>query len=176
MDTISIAADIGSGAGFPGIPLKIVYPHLKLTIIDSLNKRIDFLRHIAVALNLQNIVFVHARAEEAGQLSKYREAFDLVTARAVARMNVLNELCLPFAKVGGYFLAMKGADPQEEVIEAAFSMEVLKGELQGVHSLVLPEDEAKRHIIIIRKTDKTPRKFPRNPGTPAKNPLIEERF
>lgn len=172
MDSIGRLADIGSGAGFPSLPVKILYPHLRVTIIDSLNKRIRFLDHLVRQLELDAVERVHARAEEAARLPEYRDAFDLVTARAVARLSILNELCLPFVKKGGLFAAMKGADPDEEVAEASYSAAQLNAELAEQHKFELPLDQSKRHIILYRKTDATPRKYPRKPGLPNKSPLI----
>lgn len=114
MPDIGNMADIGSGAGFPGIPLKIAFPHLNLTIVDSLNKRITFLKHVVETLGLEQVELIHGRAEEVARKQGYRDGFDLVTARAVARMAVLNEFCLPFTKVGGRFAAMKGSDPRRK--------------------------------------------------------------
>lgn len=165
-------ADIGSGAGFPSIPLKIMFPHVKVTIVDSLNKRIVFLRHLTEALDLQNVDCVHGRAEEAARKPEHRDRYDLVTARAVARLNVLNEFCLPFVKPGGWFAAMKGSTLQEEVQEAEFSLRELKGELGEIYAFTLPVEEAARHIVTIRKTAATPKKYPRKPGTPLRSPLV----
>lgn len=172
MNEIDTAADIGSGAGFPSIPLKIVFPHLRVTIIDSLNKRIQFLQHLADKLELQEVFCVHGRAEEIARKDGMRDAFDLVTARAVARLNVLNEFCLPFVRKGGLFAAMKGMDPTEEIAEAKRSFTVLNGTLEKVHSFQLPYEEANRHIITVRKTADTPKKYPRKPGTPLKEPIV----
>ena len=168
---VSNIADIGSGAGFPSIPLKIMFPHLRVTIIDSLNKRIQFLKHLTSELAFTDVDCIHARAEDAGRDSKFRDRFDLVTARAVARLNVLNEFCLPFVKTGGTFAAMKGADAEEEVQEAKFSLSQLKGELLRSEKFLLPVEQSTRHIILIRKTGPTPPKYPRKPGVPLKQPL-----
>ena len=167
-------ADIGSGAGFPGIPLKIVFPHISLTIIDSLQKRIQFLKHLTDALGLDGVRLLHGRAEDLGKMAEHREQYDMVTARAVARLNVLNELCLPFVRTEGLFLAMKGSDPEEEIAEAEFSLRELKGKVEGVVPVDLPVARAKRHIVVIRKLQNTPRKYPRKAGTPARNPLIKK--
>ncbi|GIP36022.1 16S rRNA (guanine(527)-N(7))-methyltransferase RsmG [Paenibacillus sp. J2TS4] len=169
---VKTMADIGAGAGFPSIPLKIAFPHLQVTIIDSLKKRITFLEHLARELTLTGATFIHGRAEEWGRKSGYRDQYDLVTARAVARLNVLNEFCLPFVRKGGWFAAMKGADPKEEVDEARFSMTQLKAKLDQVHRFELPVEQAERHIIILQKTEGTPAKYPRAAGTPLKKPLI----
>lgn len=172
IDKISSLADIGSGAGFPGIPLKICYPHLQLTIVDSLNKRIQFLQHVVDELGLENVQLLHGRAEDLARQSGLRDAFDLVTARAVARMAVLNEFCLPFAKPGGMFVAMKGSDPKDELHEAAFSLSELKGKCIKTPQFVLPMEQSERHLVIVNKVAATPKKYPRKAGTPAKTPLI----
>jgi 16S rRNA (guanine527-N7)-methyltransferase len=165
-------ADIGSGAGFPSIPLKICFPHLKVMIVDSLNKRIQFLNHLSSALGLTDVSCVHGRAEDVARTKDHRDQYDLVTARAVARLNVLNELCLPFAKKAGTFAAMKGADPADELQEAGMSLKKLKGEIRSVHELKLPIEQSERHIILIRKTANTPKEYPRKAGTPIKQPLL----
>lgn len=169
---IETLADIGAGAGFPSIPLKIVYPHMKVTIIDSLNKRIQFLNQLVEKLGLSHVQCFHARAEEAGRKPSLRDQFDLVTARAVARLNVLNEFCLPFVKAGGYFASMKGSDPAGELNEAKKSIQVLRGELKAVHHFELPVEGSSRHIILIEKKGATPAKFPRKAGTPLKDPIV----
>ncbi len=171
LESVSTMADIGAGAGFPSIPLKIAFPHLKLTIVDSLNKRIHFLNHLAEQLQLQEVKAIHARAEEAGRNKELRDRFDLVTARAVARLSVLNELCLPFVRPGGVFAAMKGAQTSDELQEATRSIALLKGKLEAVHTFTLPVEDAERNIVVLTKTDLTPAKYPRKPGTPGKEPL-----
>lgn len=170
---VETMADIGAGAGFPSVPIKIVYPHLKLTIIDSLNKRIGFLQHLIQQLGLEQVICIHGRAEEAGRNPNLRDRFDLVTARAVARLNVLNELCLPFAKVGGIFAAMKGAQSAEELEEAKASIRLLQAQLVCVHTFELPVELAERNIVVLAKQASTPAKYPRKPGTPAKEPLMK---
>jgi 16S rRNA (guanine527-N7)-methyltransferase len=172
LDSFETMADIGAGAGFPSLPLKIAYPHLKLTIVDSLNKRIHFLQHLVEALGLKDVRCIHARAEEAGRNPELRDSFDLVSARAVARLNVLNELCLPFAKTGGSFAAMKGSQSADELQEAKHSIRVLQASLEKVHTFELPVEESERNIVVLKKTGSTPAKYPRKPGTPSKEPLI----
>ncbi len=170
-DAINSLADIGSGAGFPSIPLKIMYPHVKVTIIDSLNKRIRFLDHLMDKLQLSDVHTLHSRAEDAARNPKLRDQFDLVTARAVARMNVLNELCLPFVKKSGLFAAMKGIHPADELNEASYSMKELNAKLIDLYGFDLPDDH-KRHIVVMKKLKVTPHKYPRKPGIPMKSPLI----
>ncbi|MNO38716.1 Ribosomal RNA small subunit methyltransferase G [compost metagenome] len=172
MGEVNTIADIGSGAGFPGIPLKICFPHLKLTIVDSLSKRISFLQHVCNTLQLDNVQLIHGRAEDVARQFIHRDAYDLVTARAVARLSLLNEFCLPFTRKDGAFAAMKGNDPSEELTEAKRSFKELRAELQKVESFTLPVEESARHIVIIRKTGATPAKYPRKAGMPAKAPLI----
>lgn len=171
MKQVDRFADIGAGAGFPSVPLKIVFPHLRLTIVDSLNKRIVFLNHLKETLGLTDMDCVHGRAEEIARKFEHRDRYDLVTARAVARMSVLSEFCLPFAKPGGRFAAMKGADPSEELNEARFSWRELNGELEGVEAFTLPVETSARHIVLVRKKGPTPKKYPRKPGVPLKTPL-----
>lgn len=163
--------DVGAGAGFPSIPLKICFPNLKVTIVDSLNKRITFLQNLASELGLENVHFVHDRAETFGKNADYREKFDLVTARAVARLSVLSELCLPLVKEGGIFVPMKAAAASEELEKGKKALQILGGKLEEVHSFSLPLEESERNILIINKIKPTPKKYPRKPGTPNKQPL-----
>ncbi|MCM3398076.1 16S rRNA (guanine(527)-N(7))-methyltransferase RsmG [Oceanobacillus profundus] len=163
--------DVGAGAGFPSIPLKICFPHLKVTIVDSLQKRIGFLNHLAAALNLTNVAFYHDRAETFGKNSSFRESFDIVTARAVARMSVLSELCLPLVKKTGAFIAMKGAQAKEELQIGEKAIELLGGEVEAIHTFALPQEESERSIVVIRKKRKTPKKYPRKAGLPNKEPI-----
>ena len=163
--------DVGAGAGFPSIPLKICFPNLKVTIVDSLNKRITFLQNLAKELDLKNVHFVHDRAETFGKNADYREKFDLVTARAVARLSVLSELCLPLVKEGGTFVPMKAAAASEELEKGKKALQILGGKLEKVHSFSLPLEESERNILIINKIKSTPKKYPRKPGTPNKQPL-----
>ncbi|WP_426704122.1 16S rRNA (guanine(527)-N(7))-methyltransferase RsmG [Staphylococcus shinii] len=165
--------DIGAGAGFPSIPLKIIFPNLKVTIVDSLNKRIHFLNQLADALDLENVSFVHDRAETYGK-GDYRESYDIVTARAVARLSVLSELCIPLVKKGGQFIALKSSKGEEELEEARFGIGVLGGKVLDTISYELPENAGERQIIIIDKRSQTPKKYPRKPGTPNKSPLLEK--
>ncbi|OEH86483.1 16S rRNA (guanine(527)-N(7))-methyltransferase [Desulfuribacillus stibiiarsenatis] len=166
------AIDVGSGAGFPGIPLKIAFPELEITFLDSLMKRINFLKAVTEQLGLQNCHFVHGRAEEIAQDVKFREKYDISIARAVARLAVLNELCLPFVRVNGSFYSMKGPDIDAELLEAKQSIKVLGGKANKTQALELPEGHGQRSIIEIKKVSPTPKKYPRKPGTPARTPLI----
>ncbi|GAA3410862.1 16S rRNA (guanine(527)-N(7))-methyltransferase RsmG [Paenibacillus hodogayensis] len=168
---IRTLADIGSGAGFPSIPLKIIFPQLKVTIVDSLNKRIQFLNHIVQALELSDVQCLHGRAEDLARNAELRDSYEVVTARAVARLNVLNEFCLPFVKPKGVFAAMKGSEPGEEVQEAKFSLKQLRGEVRSVVRFELPIEQATRHLVLIDKVGSTPAKYPRKAGIPLKQPL-----
>lgn len=163
--------DVGAGAGFPSIPIKIAFPELHITIVDSLNKRINFLEHLAKELNLQNVRFIHDRAETFGQNKDHREAYDVVTARAVARLSVLSELCLPLVKVGGTFIAMKAASAKEELDVGKKAITTLGGKMKAIHSFTMPIEESERNIVIIQKEKPTPKKYPRKPGVPNKTPI-----
>jgi 16S rRNA (guanine527-N7)-methyltransferase len=163
--------DVGAGAGFPSIPLKIVYPHIQVTIVDSLNKRISFLNHLANELNLENVHFIHDRAETFGVNPNHREGYDVVTARAVARMSVLSELCLPLVKVGGYFIAMKAAHAKDELEMGQKAITTLGGKMENMYTFTLPIEESERNILVIKKEKQTPKKYPRKPGTPGKTPI-----
>jgi 16S rRNA (guanine527-N7)-methyltransferase len=166
--------DVGSGAGFPGIPLKIAFPHLKLTIIESLNKRVLFLQSLCEKLCLSDVQVIHARAEDAARFDEHRDHYDLALARAVARLAALNELCLPFVKKGGHFVAMKGGSSAEEVSEAAFSTKELHAKLISNSHLELPIQPAGRSLIVFEKMNRTPSKYPRKAGTPSKTPLVPQ--
>lgn len=163
--------DVGAGAGFPSIPLKIVFPTLKVTIVDSLNKRITFLNELVQALELEDVSLYHDRAETFGQQAAFRASFDYVTARAVARLNVLSELCLPLVKKDGFFLALKAAKSEEEITEAKPAIAVLGGKFQKEVSFTLPITDDERHIVVIQKKKETPKKYPRKPGLPNKQPI-----
>lgn len=163
--------DVGAGAGFPSIPLKILFPHIQVTIVDSLKKRILFLNHLASELGLGDVSFYHDRAELFGKNEKFRHKFDVVMARAVARTSVLSELCLPLLRTNGTFLAMKGSNVEEELTDAEAAIELLGGKIQRVEHLSLPNNNGERNIVIIDKKRKTPKKYPRKPGVPNKNPL-----
>ncbi|WP_391118742.1 16S rRNA (guanine(527)-N(7))-methyltransferase RsmG [Psychrobacillus sp. L3] len=164
--------DVGAGAGFPSIPLKICYPDLKVTIVDSLNKRIQFLTHLSKELQLSNVNFVHARAEEFGQNAEYREKYDIVTARAVARLSVLAELCVPLVKIGGRFIAMKAASALDELKDANKALQILGSEKSAEYSFLLPVEDSERMLYVFSKTKSTPKRYPRKPGIPNKTPII----
>lgn len=164
--------DVGAGAGFPSIPLKIAFPQLRVTIVDSLNKRINFLQRLVDQLGLTDVQLFHDRAETfAGKKSPNRESYDLVTARAVARLSVLSELCLPLVKVGGQMVALKAANARTETAEGEYAVQVLGGQITADESFEFPVTNDPRHIIVIDKRQPTPKRYPRKPGTPAKQPL-----
>ncbi|WP_283621081.1 16S rRNA (guanine(527)-N(7))-methyltransferase RsmG [Limosilactobacillus avium] len=164
--------DIGAGAGFPSLPLKIAFPQLKVTIVDSLNKRINFLQELVNRLGLRGVTLIHDRAETfSNKKSQHREAYDIVTARAVARLAVLSELCLPAVKVGGEMLAYKASAADDELAAAQVAIKKLGGRVQKEVSLNLPRTDEQRKIIIIAKAAATPAKYPRRPGLPNKKPL-----
>lgn len=163
--------DVGTGAGFPGLPLKIFCPTLKLTLLDSLNKRVKFLQLVVNELGLNDVEIIHARSEEAARNKKYREKFDMVTARAVARLPIICEYCLPFIKIGGTFIALKGRQYEEEIIEAQKAIKTLGGEIAETLPVKLPEIDDKRAVIYIRKIKSTPKVYPRKAGTPERNPI-----
>lgn len=169
--TVESVCDVGAGAGFPSIPLKICFPHLHVSIVDSLNKRISFLQHLADQLELEHVNFYHDRAETFGQNALHREKYDLVTARAVARMSVLSELCMPLAKVDGYFLAMKAASAQDELETSKKAITTFGGKVEKVERMNLPIENSERNFIITKKIKSTPKKYPRKPGTPNKSPI-----
>ncbi|WP_294977145.1 16S rRNA (guanine(527)-N(7))-methyltransferase RsmG [uncultured Leuconostoc sp.] len=162
--------DIGTGAGFPSLPLKIAFPQLKITMVDSLQKRINFLKEVVTALNLTGVEVIHGRAEDIGQNLNYRESFDYATARAVARTSVLAEYTLPFVKKGGKFIVMKGAAAQQELADGKKALATLGGVLHDEFEFTLPNGDA-RYIQIVNKNKKTPKQYPRQAGTPSKKPI-----
>lgn len=167
----SYIVDVGTGAGFPGIPIKIVRDDVKFVLVDSLNKRIHFLNEVIKELHLENIETIHARVEEFGRNKKYREKFDVSTSRAVANLSTLSEYLIPLIKVDGKCICMKGKEIEEELNEAKNAIKVLGGKIEKNEELELEKNDIKRHIIIISKTKKTPQKYPRKPGTPTKEPI-----
>ena len=162
--------DIGAGAGFPSLPMKILYPQLDVTIIDALNKRINFLQLLAEELDLEGVHFYHGRAEDFAQDKSFRAQFDIVTARAVARMQVLSELTIPYLKVGGKLLALKASNAPEELTEAKNALNLLFSKVENNISYTLPNGDP-RYITIVEKKKETPNKYPRKAGMPNKRPL-----
>lgn len=171
LNAIQTLCDVGSGAGFPSLPLKIVYPHLQITIIDSLKKRLRFLEVLTEALGMEQVKLVHGRAEDLGQDDHYRAFFDLATARAVAKLSVLSEYCLPLVKKGGLFIAMKGDRGAEELDEARRAVQTLGGEISDQITFSLPNQGGERHLSVIRKVRHTPKKYPRQAGMPRRKPI-----
>jgi 16S rRNA (guanine527-N7)-methyltransferase len=168
---ISSLVDVGTGAGFPGIPLKIAIPGLDVTLLDSLEKRIGFLDTVISELSLKGITAVHMRAEDAGVSPRFRDKFDAATARAVASLPVLLEYCLPLVRTGGIFIAMKGSSA-EEVSISGKALDILGGKIEEVKEFTLPDTDIKRCIIIVRKLRQSPTKYPRKAGKPSKEPLV----
>lgn len=163
--------DLGTGAGFPGIPLKILYPELNVTLVDSLNKRIDFLNEVINELGLTNITTIHSRAEDLAKDLKYREQFDYVVSRAVANLAVLSEYCIPFVKVDGYFISYKTDSSIEEINNARNAIGMLGGSKPKLVQFTLPNSDLGRINVCIKKSKNTPDQFPRKAGTPSKKPL-----
>lgn len=162
--------DIGAGAGFPSLPMKILYPQLDVTIIDSLNKRINFLQLLAQELDFDDVHFYHGRAEDFAQDKKFRAQYDFVTARAVARMQVLSELTIPYLQVGGKLLALKASNAPEELLEAKNALNLLFSKVEDNLSYALPNGDP-RYITVVEKKKETPNKYPRKAGMPNKRPL-----
>lgn len=163
--------DVGTGAGFPGVPLKIMFPHLKVTLLDSLNKRLNFLNNVIKELNLSDISTIHGRAEDFGRDTNYREKFDLCVSRAVANLSTLSEYCIPFISEGGSFISYKSEFSEEEKSAAEKAIRVLGGEIEKSSIVKLPCTEINRSFIIIDKKIKTPSKYPRKAGVPSKKPI-----
>jgi 16S rRNA (guanine527-N7)-methyltransferase len=164
--------DVGAGAGFPSLPMKILLPKLNVVIIDSLSKRINFLKEVEKQLNLKKVSFYHGRAEDFGQNPKFRASYDFVTARAVARLNVLSELTLPFVKTGGYFFALKAKKAIKEVEEAKKTITLLGGEIVNIKGYQLPLIKDSRFLVIVQKCKETPKKYPRKAGIPSKKTIV----
>lgn len=163
--------DVGTGAGFPGLPLKIVWPALQLTLVEATGKKAKFCEHIAATLRLTGVKVVHARAEEIGQQRQHRERYDWAVARAVAEMPVLAEYLLPLVKRGGHVLAQKGKDAPAETYAAAPAIQKLGGELEVIREVELPGVVEPRYLVVLKKTAATPAQYPRRPGQPSKEPL-----
>ena len=164
--------DVGTGAGFPGVPLKIMCPDCEIVLLDSLNKRLVFLDTVISELALSGITTVHGRAEDTAHNNKYRERFDIVTSRAVANLSTLSEYCLPFVNINGYFISYKGGNVTSEINDSEPAIKKLGGFLEITEEFSLPESDNERSLIFIKKVDHTPNRFPRKAGTPSKDPII----
>lgn len=164
--------DVGTGGGFPGIPLVLSNNNINITLMDSLNKRIKFLNKVIAELQLENIDAIHSRAEDLAKLNEFREKYDIATSRAVASLNVLVEYLLPFVKVGGCCICMKGSNIQDEIKDSKKAIEILGGKVEQIVEKIIPNTDIKRNIIIIKKIKSTPNKYPRKAGTPAKEPIV----
>ncbi len=168
----STVLDLGTGAGFPGIPLKIAYPWLKITLVDSLNKRVNFLNEVIDICRLDDIRAIHSRAEDLGKQNEHREQYDFCVSRAVANLSSLSEYCIPFVKVGGKFISYKAGDIKEELANAKKAVSILGGDIkQDVVKFCLPGSDISRTLIVIDKIKQTPKKYPRRAGIPAREPL-----
>ncbi|EYE88647.1 16S rRNA methyltransferase [Fervidicella metallireducens AeB] len=163
--------DVGTGAGFPGMVVKIIRPDIQVVLLDSLNKRINFLNTVINELGLKNIETVHGRAEDFGRKEGFRENFDIATARAVANLTVLSEYCMPYVKQGGYFIALKGPSANEEVIDAKNAIGTLGGKLIGVMDTEIPEEDMQHKIVVVEKINKISEKYPRKAGQIEKKPI-----
>ncbi len=163
--------DIGTGAGFPGIPIKIAYPKVNIILLDSLNKRINFLNEVIDMLELKGISAVHGRSEDLGINSEYREQFDFCLSRAVANLAVLSEFCIPFVKIGGQFISYKAGDSNEEIKEGEYAVKLLGGKIEKEILFTIPDSDINRKLVVINKVKNTGKKYPRKAGTPAKSPI-----
>ena len=171
MEKVESLIDVGTGAGFPGIPIKIMWPEIKVTLLDSLDKRVGFLQEVIEELDLEGAKAIHGRAEDFGQDDNYREKFDLCVSRAVADLSVLSEYCIPFVKEQGEFISYKADGSEEEIHNAKNAIEVLGGCLERIATETIPGTNIKRQFAVIRKIEKTDSKYPRKAGKPSKKPL-----
>lgn len=171
MDSVKSILDVGTGAGFPGIPLKIIYPHLHLVLLDSVNKKVKFLEEVCEKLQLKDVLCLHGRAEDFAKEIGYREKFDCVVSRAVSNLSTLSEYCIPFTQIGGCFIAYKSSDCDLEVEDAVHAIDVLGGSIDQIVSLQIPGTQIIRTYVLITKTTRTHALYPRKAGSPAKKPL-----
>lgn len=163
--------DVGTGAGFPGIPIAIMNDNIKVTLLDSLNKRVNFLNLVIEKLNLKNIVTIHSRAEDGARQKNLRESFDIATSRAVANMSVLSEFCLPYVKINGYFIALKGPSVEDEIKEANKAITTLGGEVLDVCEVQIEDTELKHNLVVVKKIKECPKTYPRKAGNVTKKPI-----
>lgn len=171
MDKVSSIIDIGTGAGFPGIPIKIAFPHIKVTLLDSLNKRVKFLNTVIDELKLNDITAIHGRAEDFARQSGYREQYEVCVSRAVANLATLSEYCLPYVKIGGSFISYKSGDIEAELAQSQKAVTMLGGAVQDTIKFQLPGTDINRSFVVVKKKKETSKKYPRKAGTPAKEPL-----
>lgn len=171
MDKVDNMIDVGTGAGFPGIPLKIIYPHLKVTLLDSLNKRVKFLDEVVRTLELENVKTLHGRAEDYSRKEEYREKYDLCVSRAVSNLSVLSEYCIPYVKIGKMFVSYKSVNVDEEVEQSLNAVRILGGKLIKIDKIKLPDSDISRAFVYVEKVKFTSKKYPRKAGVPAKEPL-----
>lgn len=171
MSKVSSLIDVGTGAGFPGIPIKIAFPHIRVVLLDSLNKRLKFLNTVIDELNLESVQTLHGRAEDHARKAEYREKFDLCASRAVANLSTLSEYCIPFVQKGGAFISYKSGTSDDEIKQAEKAVEILGGKIEKIDKFTLPGTDMGRALIKIRKRKNTPGRYPRKAGIPAKEPL-----
>ncbi|MEG2071217.1 MAG: 16S rRNA (guanine(527)-N(7))-methyltransferase RsmG, partial [Bacteroidales bacterium] len=164
--------DLGTGAGFPGIPLKIVFPNLKITLLDSLNKRVKFLNEVIDELQLDGIETIHGRAEDYGREKAYREQYDICVSRAVANLSTLSEYCIPYVKIGGFFISYKSGKIEEELENSKNAVKLFGGKIERVETFHLTDTEMERSLVVIKKSKETSKLYPRNAGKPSKEPIL----
>lgn len=171
MNTVTSLIDVGTGAGFPGIPIKIAFPHIRIVLLDSLNKRLKFLNTVIEELNLTSIETLHGRAEDHARKAEYREQFDLCVSRAVANLSTLSEYCIPFVKKDGDFISYKSGASDEEIKQSEKAVKILGGKIEKTEKFMLAGTDMGRALVQIRKTKNTPNRYPRKAGVPSKEPL-----